>query len=71
MMPAHWIGFIELDIGNEPGWKIGPAAAGGPSAESCLPRCGPQRGRVNREGDPGDEAAVQPLWEGTLDIAVS
>ncbi len=73
MMPVHWIGFIELNLGNEPGGRVDfqPRGYLRPKAAFTVV--------VPKEAAPGGKVTLvakqqcnlHGLWEGTLDIAVT
>ncbi|WP_224961964.1 desulfoferrodoxin family protein [Geomonas subterranea] len=73
MMPAHWIGFIELSIGNEPAGRLDLQPRGylAPKAAFAVvvPKEAASTGKVTLVAK--QQCNLHGLWEGTLDIAVS
>lgn len=73
MGPTHWIGFIELSIGNEPAGKaeFQPRGYLKPRATftMVIPREAAPAGKATLVAK--QECNLHGLWEGTLDISVS
>ncbi len=73
MMPAHWIGFIELSLGNEPAGRADLQPRGYLKPKVAFTVV------VPKEAAPGGKVTLvakqqcnlHGLWEGTLDIAVT
>ncbi len=73
MMPAHWIGFIELSLGNEPAGRADFQPRGYLKPKVAFTMV------VPKEAAPGGKVTLvakqqcnlHGLWEGTLDIAVT
>ncbi len=73
MMPAHWIGFIELSLGNEPAGRADFQPRGYLKPKVAFTVV------VPKEAAPGGKVTLvakqqcnlHGLWEGTLDIAVT
>ncbi len=73
MMPAHWIGFIELSLGNEPAGRVDLQPRGYLKPKVAFTMV------VPKEAAPAGKATLvakqqcnlHGLWEGTLDIAVT
>lgn len=73
MMPAHWIGFIELSLGNEPAGRADLQPRGYLQPKVAFTVV------VPKEAAPGGKVTLvakqqcnlHGLWEGSLDIAVT
>lgn len=73
MGPAHWIGFIELSIGNEPAGRIDfqPRGYLQPKVvfSMVVPKDAAPAGRVTLVAK--GECNIHGLWEGSIDVAVT
>lgn len=73
MMPAHWIGFIELSLGNEPAAKIDLQPRGYLKPKVAftvvVPKEAAPSGKITLVAK--QQCNLHGLWEGTLDIAVT
>jgi superoxide reductase len=73
MGPTHWIGFIELSIGNEPAGRADLQSKGYLKPKVAftmvMPREAAPSGKVTLVAK--QECNLHGLWEGTLDIAVT
>jgi superoxide reductase len=73
MGPTHWIGWIELSVGNEPAGKVELQARGflqpKVSFTVVIPKDAAPQGKVTLVAK--QECNLHGLWEGALDIAVT
>lgn len=73
MGPSHWIGFIELSIGNEPAGKVDLQPKGYLKPKVAftvvIPKEAAPSGKVTLVAK--QQCNLHGLWEGSLDIAVS
>ncbi|QWV95827.1 class II SORL domain-containing protein [Geomonas nitrogeniifigens] len=73
MMPAHWIGFIELSLGNEPCGRVDLQPRGYLAPKVAfnvvVPKEAAPSGKVTLVAK--QQCNLHGLWEGTLDIAVT
>jgi superoxide reductase len=73
MMPTHWIGFIELSLGNEPAGRaeFQPRGYLQPKVAFTvvIPKEAAPNGKVTLVAK--QQCNLHGLWEGTLDIAVT
>jgi superoxide reductase len=73
MMPAHWIGLIELSLGNEPAGRVELQPRGYLKPKVTftvlVPKEAAPTGRVTLVAK--QQCNLHGLWEGTLDIAVT
>jgi superoxide reductase len=73
MGPAHWIEYIELDIGNEPAGRVNFESKGYFKPKSSftvvLPAAAAPEGKVTLIAR--QRCNLHGLWEGSLDIALA
>jgi superoxide reductase len=73
MMPAHWIGFIELSLGNEPAGKVELQPRGYLQPKVAftvtVPKEAAPTGKLTLVAK--QQCNLHGLWEGTLNIAVT
>ncbi|MBU5612311.1 desulfoferrodoxin family protein [Geomonas azotofigens] len=73
MVPAHWIGFIELSLGNEPAGRVDLQPRGYLAPKVAftvvVPKEAAPTGKVTLVAK--QHCNLHGLWEGTLDIVVT